>query len=181
MKIHWNSGRFINIYEIETNPSNHDKLIKELRKNDPYIYDLRIESHRIELAYFFHINKKTMEMLGNNFFTSSIDFIQGAMSVDFAMFLIKEERYWEAHEVLENQWQASSGIKRITYQYIILLCAAGVHMQHGHADICRNIIERANKLKILDNLENIDIISIKIEKILNPYAELSDLIQSFRH
>lgn len=88
MQIHWNSGRYINIYEIETDPKNRDGLMKELRKNDPNIYDLRIESHRIELSYFYHLNRKTFERLGRNFFTSRIDFLQGAVSFNFAQYLL---------------------------------------------------------------------------------------------
>ena len=180
MQIRWNSGRYINIYEIETDPKNRDSLMKELRKNDPNIYDLRIESHRIELSYFYHLNKKTFERLGRNFFTSRIDFLQGAVSFNFAQYLINEERYWEAHEVLENQWQASKGIAKTTYQYIILLCVAGVHMQRGHSEICRNVIERANKMKILDMVGNLELASIRLEKLRNPYTPLDKLVQRFQ-
>ena len=176
MKIRWNSGRYINIYEIETDPKNRDTLMGELRKNDPFVYDLRVESHRIELSYFYHINSKTMKRMGTNFFTSRIDFLQGATSFNFALYLIKGERYWEAHEVLENQWQASTGIERVTYQYIILLCVAGVHMQRGHSAVARNVIERANRLKIRDTINNIDIASIKREKLLNPFIPLNTLV-----
>lgn len=180
MQIHWNSGRYINIYEIETDPKNRDGLMKELRKNDPNIYDLRIESHRIELSYFYHLNRKTFEMLGRNFFTSRIDFLQGAVSFNFAQYLINEERYWEAHEVLENQWQASKGIAKTTYQYIILLCVAEVHMQRGHSGICQNVIERANRMEILSTIDSIDLASIKLEKSRNPYTPLNKLIQRFQ-
>lgn len=176
MQIKWNSGRYINIYEIEIDPKNRDTLMRELRENDPYVYDLRVESHRIELSYFYHINKKTVERLGTNFFTSRIDFLQGAISFNFALYLINEERYWESHEVLENHWKTSEGIEKITYQYLILLCVAGVHMQRGHRDICRNVIERANKMNILDNIHNKDMVSIKNKKLSNPYAPLNKLI-----
>ena len=176
MSIQWNSGRYINIYKIEADPENRDILMRELLKNDPYIYDLRVESHRIELSYFYHINKKTIERMGTNFFTSGIDFIQGATSFNFALYLINEERYWEAHEVLENHWQESEGIEKITYQYIILLCVAGVHMQRGHRDICRNVMERANKMKIIDKIGYIDLASIKSEKLSNPCAPLNKII-----
>jgi predicted metal-dependent hydrolase len=179
MEIRWNSGRYINIYEIEMDTKNRDALMVELRKNDPYVYDLRVESHRIELSYFYHINRKTIKRMGTNFFTSRIDFLQGATSFDFALYLINDERYWEAHEVLENQWQASKGVERATYQYIILLCVAGVHMQRGHIEISRNVIERANKLKTSDTINNIDIASIKMEKSLNPFIPLNQLMHCF--
>lgn len=176
MQEYWNPGRYINIYNMRMDRLKRDSLFMKLKENDPFVYDLRVENGMVELSYFLNINKYTTNAMGKYFFTSDINYLQEIRSFDFAVYLMEGERYWEAHEVLENNWKNSSGIEKLTYQYIILLCAAGVHMQRGHDSVCRNIILRANKMKILDTMGKLDISGMRNEKSKNPYAELSDLV-----
>ncbi|WP_187288959.1 DUF309 domain-containing protein [Ferroplasma acidarmanus] len=176
MQEYWNPGRYINIYNMRMDRLKRDSLFRKLKENDPFVYDLRVENGMVELSYFLNINKYTTNAMGKYFFTSDINYLQEIRSFDFAVYLMEGERYWEAHEVLENNWKNSSGIEKLTYQYIILLCAAGVHMQRGHDSVCRNIILRANKMKILNTMGKLDISGMRNEKSKNPYAELSDLV-----
>ncbi len=180
MQEYWNPGRYINIYNMRMDRLKRDSLFMKLKENDPFVYDLRVENGMVELSYFLNINKYTTNAMGKYFFTSDINYLQEIRSFDFAVYLMEGERYWEAHEVLENNWKNSSGIEKLTYQYIILLCAAGVHMQRGHDSVCRNIILRANKMKILDTMGKLDISGIRQEKLKNPYSELSDLVFYYR-
>jgi hypothetical protein len=177
MQENWNPGRYINIYEIEMDRHNRDSMFRKLRTLDPFVYDLRIQTHRIELSYFFQLNRNTASIMGKNCFISNINYLQNIQSFDYSLYLIEDERYWEAHEVLENSWRNSTGIEKTTYQYIILLCAAGVHMQRGHDSVCKNIISRAGKMNTMDIIGNLDISNIKKEKFSNPYYELSILIR----
>ena len=180
MQENWNPGRYINIYNMRMDRHKRDSLFRKLKENDPLVYDLRVENGMVELSYFLNINKYTANAMGKYFFTSDINYLQGVTSFNFAVYLMEGERYWEAHEVLENNWKNSSGIEKLTYQYIILLCAAGVHMQRGHDSVCRNIILRANKTKIMDTMGKLDISGIRQEKLKNPYSELSDLVFHYR-
>jgi hypothetical protein len=180
MQENWNPGRYINIYNMRMDRHRRDSLFRKLKENDPFVYDLRVENGMVELSYFLNINKYTTNAMGKYFFTSDINYLQEIRSFNFAVYLMEDERYWEAHEVLENNWKHSSRIEKLTYQYIILLCAAGVHMQRGHDSVCRNIILRANKMKILDTMGKLDISGIRQEKLKNPYSELSDLVFHYR-
>ena len=180
MQEYWNPGRYINIYNMRMDRHRRDSLFRKLKENDPFVYDLRVENGMVELSYFLNINKYTTNAMGKYFFTSDINYLQEIRSFNFAVYLMEDERYWEAHEVLENNWKHSSRIEKLTYQYIILLCAAGVHMQRGHDSVCRNIILRANKMKILDTMGKLDISGIRQEKLKNPYSELSDLVFHYR-
>lgn len=60
--------------------------------------------------------------------------------------LFSEERYWEAHTVLEDLWRASKGEKRTYLQGLILIAAAMVHYQRDEPDIADRIYRRAINL-----------------------------------
>lgn len=57
------------------------------------------------------------------------------------MFL--EERYWEAHTVLEDLWKASEGPKKKTLQGIIIVAASMTHYQMDELDIAERMYGRA--------------------------------------
>lgn len=54
-----------------------------------------------------------------------------------------EERFWEAHEALEQLWRTAEGEERDVIQSLILTCAAFVHYQKGETDIGLSILRRA--------------------------------------
>jgi len=57
--------------------------------------------------------------------------------------LIKEERFWEAHEELEDFWRKEGGSKKLALQALILLCAAYVHLQKNDTEGFTRLATRA--------------------------------------
>ncbi|MDQ3967385.1 MAG: DUF309 domain-containing protein [Thermoproteota archaeon] len=62
-----------------------------------------------------------------------------------AVQLFNDERYWEAHEVLEYLWKNATGIEREILNGIILVAAAFVHDEKDEPDVCIAILRRARK------------------------------------
>ena len=62
-----------------------------------------------------------------------------------AVQLFNDERYWEAHEVLEYLWKNSKGVEREILNGIILVAAAFVHDEKDESDVCISILRRARK------------------------------------
>lgn len=68
--------------------------------------------------------------------------------IDVARFLFNEERYWEAHTVLEDLWKASRGEKKEFMQALILIAASMTHYQMGETEIAIRMYKKAiNKMK----------------------------------
>ena len=83
--------------------------------------------------------------------------------------LFNQERYWEAHEVLEEIWHPATGTDRDVIQGLILTAAAFVHYQKNENDICLSILGRARgKLGVVDYFNDLDIrrLSANIEQAL---------------
>lgn len=62
-----------------------------------------------------------------------------------AVQLFNDERYWEAHEVLEYLWKNATGIEKEILNGIILVAAAFVHDEKGEPNVCISILRRARK------------------------------------
>jgi uncharacterized protein len=72
--------------------------------------------------------------------------------------LFNQERFWEAHEVLEEIWHPATGVERDVIQGLILTAAAFVHYQKDETVVCLSILARARKkLAALDNFGGLDI------------------------
>ena len=56
-----------------------------------------------------------------------------------------DERFWEAHEVLESVWKKSYEGEKELVQGIILIAAALVHYQKDENNICLSILKRAQE------------------------------------
>jgi len=83
--------------------------------------------------------------------------------------LFNQERFWEAHEVLEEIWHPATGVERDIIQGLILTAAALVHYQKNEKAVCISILGRAReKLGTLDNFKGLDIKRLRagIEQIL---------------
>jgi len=83
--------------------------------------------------------------------------------------LFNKERFWEAHEVLEEIWHPATGVDRDTIQGLILTAAALVHYQKDEKSVCVSILGRAKeKLGTLDQFKGLDIRRLRtsIERIL---------------
>jgi uncharacterized protein len=83
--------------------------------------------------------------------------------------LFNQERFWEAHEVLEEIWHPATGADRDTIQGLILTAAAFVHYQKNEASVCLSILGRAkDKLGMTDQFRGIDVKNLRanIDRIL---------------
>ena len=83
--------------------------------------------------------------------------------------LFNQERFWEAHEVLEEIWHPATGVDRDAIQGLILTAAALVHYQRNEKSVCVSILGRAkDKLGSLDQFKDLYIrgLRVSIEQIL---------------
>lgn len=83
--------------------------------------------------------------------------------------LFNQERFWEAHEVLEEIWHPARGIDRDIIQGLILTAAALVHYQKNERAVCVSILGRAmEKLGTINNFKGLDTERLRagIEQIL---------------
>jgi len=83
--------------------------------------------------------------------------------------LFNQERFWEAHELLEEIWHPATGVERDMIQGLILTAAALVHYQKNENDVCVSILGRAKgKLGTLDHFKGLEISRLRanIEQIL---------------
>jgi hypothetical protein len=97
--------------------------------------------------------------------------------------LFNQERFWEAHEVLEEIWHPATGVDRDTIQGLILTAAAFVHYQKNEASVCLSILGRAKgKLGITDQFLGLDINHLRanIDRILQDGTPVLFRIQWIR-
>jgi len=83
--------------------------------------------------------------------------------------LFNQERFWEAHELLEEIWHPATGVERDMIQGLILTAAALVHYQKNENDVCVSILGRAKgKMGTLDHFKGLEISRLRanIEQIL---------------
>jgi hypothetical protein len=66
-------------------------------------------------------------------------------SVELALRLYSEDRFWEVHEELEGQWKKHKRgtPEKEVLQGLILLAAAYVHKQRGEEDVAFSVLRRA--------------------------------------
>lgn len=84
--------------------------------------------------------------------------------------LFNEERFWEAHEVLEEIWHPAKGEDRNLIQGLILTAAAFVHYQKNETSVCISILGRAlEKLGPRNEFRDLNIRGLRseIRKIIN--------------
>ena len=84
--------------------------------------------------------------------------------------LFNEERFWEAHEVLEEIWHPARGEDRNLIQGLILTAAAFVHYQKDEASVCISILGRAlEKLGPANDFRDLNVrrLTSEIRKMIN--------------
>jgi hypothetical protein len=92
-------------------------------------------------------------------------------AIERAVELFNDEKYWGAHEALEDVWKGASGSEKSILNGIILVAAAFVHDEKDEPEIALSILQRARK-KLEGtggNYHGIDIdrIAELISKIIN--------------
>jgi hypothetical protein len=91
------------------------------------------------------------------------------IAVRRAVQLFNDEKYWQAHEVLEYVWKNTTGTEKDILNGIILVAAAFVHYQKDEHDVCISILERA--IKKLDRASGI-YHGIDINRIANMISKI---------
>ncbi len=170
-------NRYIYIYNIKMKNLCRDRELKFIKTLDASIYDLRIADNHIEIAAYNEINNRIMLLFKEKYYKINVN-SNNIKSLDYAIYLISEQRYWEAHDVLENIWHEQYGIMKKTYQFIILLCVANIHKQRGHIKTYKNVISRAMKIDTINKIENIDITKLKNKFIANENYKMDNY---FKH
>lgn len=141
--------------------------IRELLGSEDKIGNLRISSSAIEFDLFAeptHLNgpKSLLEGKISKVITlRSIDPRASSRgkheTLQEGIDLFNQERFWEAHEVLEEIWHSATGVDRDIIQGLILTAAALVHYQKNEKTVCVSILGRAmEKLGTLDNFKGLD-------------------------
>lgn len=91
-------------------------------------------------------------------------------AISRAIRLFNDEKYWGAHESLEQVWKKSSGNEKALLNGIILIAAAFVHDEKGEHDVCLSILSRAAaKLAVSSGQYygiDIDLIKSQVQNIL---------------
>lgn len=154
--------RFIILIENRGYRTDHrTKILNEVRaivgNKCATVGDVRIATNHIELDFF--LDKDCKE--GLNKFLDKISKVGKTLSVNQlytqeaplgkydiirkGIELFNDERFWEAHEVLEEAWKMSIGEEKSIIKGLILVCAAFVHLQKGNVKSSRSTAARAFK------------------------------------
>ncbi|MCY0852245.1 MAG: DUF309 domain-containing protein [Thermoplasma acidophilum] len=111
---------------------------------------IRRHSDSLELSFFID-DRKISEILNENC-SYAIVLCQDCKE-DFhadpdaafrnARYLVSRERFWEAHEALEDAWRSAYGSRKDRIQALIWIVAAQVHWQMGQADTAVRMHQKA--------------------------------------
>lgn len=98
--------------------------------------------------------------------------LDNQQAISKAIEQFNDEKYWSAHEALEQVWKRSSGTEKDLINGIILIAAAFVHDEKDEQDVCLSILQRASiKLeRCSGNYHGIDIDLVK--------SQLTNIIHS---
>jgi hypothetical protein len=153
--------------------------IRELLGSTDKIGNLRISTTAIEFDLFVASSdlSKSKSLLENKIskvetlrsLESRVPTREESEALREGIDLFNQERFWEAHEVLEEIWHPAIGVDRDTIQGLILAAAAFVHYQKNEESVCLSILGRAkDKLGINDQFQGLDIKHLRtnIDRIL---------------
>lgn len=126
---------------------------RELVEPEASIRDARISKKYIEFDTGISENKDLKKIIARLEAIAPLDgyeqIIERHMEKDIAIRravqLFNDEKYWQAHEVLEYVWKNATGIEKDILNGIILVAAAFVHDQKHEQGVCISILERAIK------------------------------------
>ena len=156
-------------------PADADLILKKSREItnslDIIIRDCRIASDFIELDLSIEKKENIDKVFNLLKKISSIKEIievkerhlSKEESIDRAVDLFNDEKYWWSHEALEMVWKEASGHEKQLLNGLILICAALVHFQKNENNICFSILERS-MIKFL-NVKDSNYYGINIDKI----------------
>jgi uncharacterized protein len=126
---------------------------RELVEPDASVRDARVSKKYIEFDIGIPVGKDLRSILARIEVIAPLanydEIIERHLEKDKAIMrareLFNDERYWEAHEVLESVWKNSTGTEKEILNGIILVAAAFVHDEKDEQDICISILHRAKR------------------------------------
>lgn len=141
------AGRTIYIFKRgRISVSDRLPLIDILRKLGAKVLDIRVARGHLEVDVNGELGGAALSYIGEGLITkvpaSAFASANGDM-FSRALCLIKEERFWESHEALEQIWRKSDGPRKDYLHFLILCSAAMVHHQRGRQDVSLGMIRRA--------------------------------------
>jgi uncharacterized protein len=90
-------------------------------------------------------------------------------AINLAVESFNDEKYWNAHELLEGVWKKTSGGEKSVLNGIILVAAAFVHDEKDEPEICISILRRA-LVKLENGLNTYH--GVDIDRLANKVAEI---------
>lgn len=135
-------------------PHDTDKLLGMARKLS-YGFGATIRDCRVSTRYVefdVSIDKSKMDILIGRFAPIAPldhakhlveEHIEKDDAIKMGVSYFNDERFWEAHEVLEGVWKKSFEGEKELVQGIILVAAALVHFQKAEDSICLSVLGRA--------------------------------------
>lgn len=129
---------------LEATSQLHSKLIQAVREQlcqaSSRVVDVRIGRKRVEVDVFTDNAQEVVRVLSC---WAPLEYVRDIESleefseaelVSFAVALFNDERFWEAHEALEQVWRSKTGEEREVLSGLIKLSAAYVHAQKGRLE-----------------------------------------------
>lgn len=163
-------------------PHDTDKLLAMARKLS-YNLGATIRDSRVSTRYVefdVSIDKSKMDSLVERFAPiAPLDHVKHIVeehiekeeAIKMGISYFNEERFWEAHEVLEGVWKKCYAGEKELVQGIILVAAALVHYQKAEDTICLSVLGRAlDKLGRATGMYhdiNVDTLRQKVQSIKN--------------
>jgi len=144
-------------------------VVRDARVSTKYIeYDISIPDEASEKAVIIQL--ESISPLAS--FEEVVErHIAREEAIKLAIQSFNEEKYWNAHELLEGVWKSSKGLEKNVLNGIILVAAAFVHDEKDETGICISILKRA--LKKLEAAQetyfgiDVDRLADKILEIIN--------------
>lgn len=138
---------------LEATPELHAKLRRELKSllscSGSRLIDVRVARKRVEVDLLTDDVQGVVSKLSSAAPVEYFRMVGEAEpepfenSLRLAVTLFNDERFWEAHETLENVWHRESGPRRAVLSGLIKLAAAHVHFQKGNVDNYFRLLEAA--------------------------------------
>ncbi|MEW6605583.1 MAG: DUF309 domain-containing protein [Thermoproteota archaeon] len=126
---------------------------RDLAGDDVTIRDVRVSKKYIELDTSLpddmSIDNLVLRLAQISPLVSHEHIVERHMEKDEAITraveLFNDEKYWSAHEALEEIWKEASGGEKSILNGMILIAAAFVHDEKDEPEICLSILQRARK------------------------------------
>ena len=116
--------------EVDFHTDNPESVLSDLKKFAEVkdYRKLNAEEIQYDREYFYSQLRRRDEIIRN------------------ASRMVSEDRYWEAHTVLEDLWKASSGAEKKLLQGVIIIAASMTHHQMGEEAVALKMYGKGLKL-----------------------------------